>query len=145
MSHGEAMILVMGTAEDQHAAAIYNKIIARGNRVAYFDPRLYPKDMTITFDSALPMAGTIRYRDGESAVDLSLVNSVYCRHWDDMLVNASAMGAMPDARLPLQGEVLWGKRAWAAEYLLQIAHFLSPLPTPSAEAICHPQASTRPP
>ncbi len=97
MSHGEAMILVMGTAEDQHAAAIYNKIIARGNRVAYFDPRLYPKDMTITFDSALPMAGTIRYRDGQSAVDLSLVNSVYCRHWDDLLVTASAMGTMPDA------------------------------------------------
>ena len=52
------------------------------------------------------------------------------------------MGAMPDARLPLQGEVLWGKRARAAEYVLQIAHLVPPLPTPGAEAICHPQAST---
>ena len=80
------MILVLGTAEDRHAAAIYNKIVARGNRVAYFDSRLYPKDMTVTFDSALPMSGTIRYRDGQSAIDLSTVNCIFCRHWDDLLV-----------------------------------------------------------
>ncbi len=91
------MILVLGTAEDQHAAAIYNKIIARGNRVSYFDPRLYPKDMSITFDGALPLTGTIRYRDGQSAIDLSSVNSVYCRHWDDLLASTGAMGAVPDA------------------------------------------------
>ena len=91
------MILVLGTAEDQHAAAIYNKIIARGNRVSYFDPRLYPRDMTITFDGALPMTGTIRYRDGQSAIDLSTVNSVYCRHWDDLLASTGALGSMPDA------------------------------------------------
>ena len=65
------MILVLGTAEDQHAAAIYNKIVARGNRVSYFDPRLYPREMTVTFDGALPMTGTVRYRDGQSAIDLS--------------------------------------------------------------------------
>lgn len=91
------MILVLGTAEDQHAAAIYNKVIARGNRVSYFDPRLYPKDMTVTFDGALPMTGTIRYRDGQSAIDLSTVNSVYCRHWDDLLASTGAMGSVPDA------------------------------------------------
>lgn len=91
------MILVLGTAEDQHAAAIYNKIIARGNRVSYFDPRLYPKDMTVTYDGALPMTGTVRYRDGQSAIDLSSINSVYCRQWDDLLASVSAMGAVPDA------------------------------------------------
>ncbi len=91
------MILVLGTAEDQHAAAVYNKIIARGNHVSYFDPRLYPKDMTVTYDGALPMTGTVRYRDGQSAIDLSTINSVYCRHWDDLLANMSGMGNVPDA------------------------------------------------
>lgn len=90
------MILVLGTAEDQHAAAIYNKIVACGNRVSYFDPRLYPRDMTVTFDGALPMAGTIRYRDGQTAVDLSIVNSIYCRNWDDLLPNAKALGMVQD-------------------------------------------------
>lgn len=79
------MILVLGTAEDRHAAAIYNKIVARGTRVAYFDARLYPRDMTVTFDGALPMSGTIRYRDGRAAIDLSAVNCIYCRHWDDLI------------------------------------------------------------
>lgn len=91
------MILVLGTAEDQHAAAIYNKIVARGNRVSYFDPRLYPREMTVTFDGALPMTGTVRYRDGQSAIDLSLINSVYCRQWDDLISDAGAIGAVPDA------------------------------------------------
>lgn len=91
------MILVLGTAEDQHAAAIYNKIIARGNCVSYFDPRLYPRDMTVTYDGALPMTGTVRFRDGQSAIDLSTVNSVYCRQWDDLLASVSAAGAVPDA------------------------------------------------
>ena len=90
------MILVLGTAEDRHAAAIYNKIVARGNRVAYFDSRLYPKDMTLTFDGALPMSGTIRYRDGHSAIDLSLVNAIYCRHWDDLLAGTSLTGGTQD-------------------------------------------------
>lgn len=84
------MILVLGTAEDRHAAAIYNKIVARGNRVAYFDARLYPKDMTITFDGALPMSGTIRYRDGQAPIDLSTVNCIYCRQWDDLLSGMAA-------------------------------------------------------
>jgi len=88
------MILVLGTAEDPHAAAIYNKILARGNRVAYFDLRLYPRDMTITFDGALPMSGTIRYRDGQSAIDLSSVNCIYCR--DDLLAGASMAEGMSD-------------------------------------------------
>lgn len=83
------MILVLGTAEDRHAAAIYNKIVARGTRVAYFDTRLYPKDMTITFDGALPMAGTIRYRDGQPAIDLSTVNCIYCRQWGDLVSSMS--------------------------------------------------------
>ncbi len=90
------MILVLGTAEDQHAAAIYNKVVARGNRVAYFDPRLYPRDMTITFDGALPMSGTVRYRDGQAAVDLSTVNSIYCRNWDDVLPNGKPLGGAQD-------------------------------------------------
>jgi len=90
------MILVLGTAEDRHAAAIYNKIVARGKRVAYFDSRLYPKDMTLTFDSALPMSGTIRYRDGQSAIDLSTVNCIYCRQWDDLLAGGS-MSDVQDA------------------------------------------------
>jgi len=81
------MILVLGTAEDQHAAAIYNKVVAYGNRVSYFDPRLYPREMTVTFDGSLPMAGTVRYRDGHSSVDLSTVNSIYCRQWDDVVPN----------------------------------------------------------
>jgi len=93
------MILVLGTAEDRHAAAIYNKIVARGNRVAYFDSRLYPKDMTITFDSALPMSGTIRYRDGQSAIDLSAVNCIYCRHWDDLSSGGSMAGAQDAVEL----------------------------------------------
>lgn len=84
------MILVLGTAEDRHAAAIYNKIVARGNRVAYFDSRLYPKDITVTFDGAVPMSGTIRYRDGQSSIDLSLVNAVYCRHGDDLSASHGA-------------------------------------------------------
>ena len=91
------MILVLGTAEDRHAAAIYNKIVARGTRVAYFDARLYPKDMTVTFDGALPMSGTIRYRDGQSAIDLSSVNCIYCRQWDD-LVNGCLLYTSPSPR-----------------------------------------------
>ncbi len=83
------MILVLGTAEDRHAAAVYNKIVARGTRVAYFDARLYPKDMTITFDGCLPMSGTIRYRDGQAAIDLSTVNCVYCRQWDALFAGAA--------------------------------------------------------
>ena len=90
------MILVLGTAEDRHAAAIYNKIVARGRRVAYFDARLYPKDMTLTFDGALPMSGTIRYRDGQSAIDLSSVNCIYCRHWDDILAETNSSGGFQD-------------------------------------------------
>ncbi len=92
------MILVLGTAEDRHAAAIYNKIVARGTRVAYFDARLYPKDMTVTFDGALPMSGTIRYRDGQSAIDLSTVNCIYCRHWDD-LVSGMSSGYLDEVEL----------------------------------------------
>lgn len=92
------MILVLGTAEDRHAAVIYNKIVARGTRVAYFDTRLYPKDMTITFDGALPMSGTIRYRDGQSAIDLSTVNCIYCRQWDD-LVSGMATGIQDEVEL----------------------------------------------
>ena len=92
------MILVLGTAEDRHAAAIYNKIVARGSRVAYFDARLYPKDMTITFDGATPMSGTIRYRDGQSAIDLSAVNCIYCRHWDDLL-SGMASGVQDEVEL----------------------------------------------
>ncbi len=90
------MILVLGTAEDRHAAAIYNKIVARGNRVAYFDSRLYPRDMTLTFDGALPMSGSIRFRDGQPAIDLSTVNCIFCRQWDDLLPGSSMVGGVQD-------------------------------------------------
>lgn len=90
------MILVLGTAEDRHASAIYNKIVARGSRVAYFDSRLYPRDMTLTFDGALPMSGSIRFRDGQSAIDLSSVNCIFCRQWDDLFSGAGMAGGVQD-------------------------------------------------
>ena len=31
------------------------------------------------------MAGTIRFRDGQAAIDLGSVNCIYCRHWDDLI------------------------------------------------------------
>lgn len=73
--------MILGNAEEVHAACIYEKIHQRGGRAFYFDSRMFPTSIRLGFQPEVPKAGFIQSDSGAERIPLSEIRSVYWRYF----------------------------------------------------------------
>jgi hypothetical protein len=74
------MILIIGSSQEAHSAFIYDKIKARGEKVAYFDTLQFPSHTKISLFPDRNQPGFLQTAEGER-ISLSEIRSVYWRYY----------------------------------------------------------------
>lgn len=75
----DEVVLIVGGADDAHAAAVARRLATRGLTAVYLDFRRFPAEAALTWDP-IRRRGSLELQDG--AVDLARVRSVYWRTAD---------------------------------------------------------------
>jgi glutathione synthase/RimK-type ligase-like ATP-grasp enzyme len=71
--------LILGTAEDEHAAAVFAELINRGRNVEYLDSRWFPGMLEVAFD---PIIGDGSFKfPSRHRIHFSQIRSVYWRNY----------------------------------------------------------------
>lgn len=82
-------VIVIGTKDDYQSVHVYNSLFDFGCNPVMFDTRLFPSQMTFSYNILSPMDGYFKFNGSDRVIELSTVSGAYYRWFKGILRSPS--------------------------------------------------------
>lgn len=85
MAFMKKTVIVIGTKDDYQSVHVYNSLLKFKCVPIMFDTRLFPKQMTFSYNTLTPMDGYFKFNNSKQIINISSITGAYYRWYKGIL------------------------------------------------------------